>query len=360
VRHALAFELRLRLMLTLAAIAVLPLAGVCYVVARDDVANVDRGLAFELHDARLAARARQAALLDRRELSALAAASSLRLHRTDLRDFAQRHHVVLDVRGHRYGHLLRHASSARVELVTGGRRVGTLVAQVPRGRPVQLPTGLRARRTGAVYRRVEEAGVLALAALMLLTFGLARPLLRTLRWTEIRAGEARVDSLTSIANRRALEEALAAEISRAQRFAHELALILLDLDHFKRTNDTHGHAAGDRLLREVARLLASGARQGDTVARWGGEEFVVVLPETDLEGARLLAERLRLEVGTVSLGSTRVSTSCGVAALLPGDTVETLLAAADAALYRAKENGRNRTEVAERSTPDDFSLPQAS
>ena len=347
-RRALAFRLRLRLMLTLAAIAVLPLAGVCYVVARDEVANVDRSLAFQLHDARLAQRAHEAARLGRREVKAVAAASTIRLHTTNLRAFARRHHVVLEIQGRRYGRLIPNAASARVELVSQGHRIGTLVTQVPRADPVQLPQGLRARRTSAVYTRVEEAGLLALAALMLLTFGLARPLLRALRWTELRAGEARVDSLTAIANRRALEETLAAEISRAERFQHKLSVVLLDLDHFKRTNDTHGHAAGDRLLREVARLLASSARQGDTVARWGGEEFVAVLPETDLEGARQLAERLRLEIATASLGATRTTASCGVAAFLPGDTVDTLLAAADTALYRAKENGRNRTELAPR------------
>jgi diguanylate cyclase (GGDEF)-like protein len=360
VRHALTLTLRLRLMFTLAAVAVLPLAGVCYVVARDEVANVDRSLAFQLHDARLAQKARRSAELDRRELNALAAASSIRLHHTNLGAFARRHDVVVEVKGRRYGRLVPHALGARVELVSGGRRIGTLVTQVPPARPAQLPRGLRTRRIDAVYTRVEEAGALALVALMLLAFALARPLLRAVRWTEIRAGEARVDALTGIANRRALEEALAAEIARAQRFEHELAVLLLDVDHFKDVNDTHGHAAGDRLLCEVARLLSSSARQGDTVARWGGEEFVAVLPETDLDGARRLAERLRLSVGTVSLGATRVSGSCGVASLVPGDTVDTLLAAADSALYRAKENGRNRTELATRGPSDDFSLPQAS
>lgn len=355
----LSLGLRLRLMLTLGAIAILPLAGVSYVVVHDEVANVDRSLAFQRHDAIVAARAKQSALLDRRELDAVAAASAIRPSRTNLGAFAQRHHVVLEVKGHRYGRLLHHAASARVQLVTGGHRIGTLVAQVPVVRP-QLQQGIGARRTAAVYRRVEVGGALALVALMLLTFVLARRLLRSLRWVEIRAGESRVDALTAIANRRALEEALAAEISRAQRFGHQLAVVLFDLDHFKETNDTHGHAAGDRLLREVGRLLASSARRGDTVARWGGEEFVAVLPETDLEGARRLAERLRLEIGTISLGATRVSTSCGVAALIPGDTVDTLLAAADGALYRAKEKGRNRTELAERRASDDFSLPQAS
>jgi diguanylate cyclase (GGDEF)-like protein len=350
--------LRLRLMLTLAAIAILPLAGVCYVVARDEAANVGRNVASQRHDAAVAAQARLATRLYRRELDAVAAASAIHLHRTDLAAFARRHDVVLEVKGHRYGRLLANAASARVQLVSGGRRIGTVIAQVRRPPAAKLaaaPGG-----TAAVYHRVEEGGVLALAALMLLTFVLARPLLRALRWTELRAGESRVDALTEIPNRRALEETLAAEISRAERFGHGLAVVLLDLDHFKKTNDTHGHAAGDQLLREVARLLAASARQGDTVARWGGEEFVAVLPETSRAGALQLAERLRAAIGRVSLGPMRASASCGVASFLPGDSTETLLAAADAALYRAKENGRNRTEIATRRSADDFPLPRAS
>lgn len=352
--------LRLRLMLTLGAIAILPLAGVSYVVVHDEIANVNRSLAFQRHDATVTARATAATRLDRRELSVVAAASAIRLHHTDLRAFARRHDVVLEVKGHRYGRLLPHSLRARVQLVSRGHRIGTVVAQVPRPR-VHFPAGVGARRTAAVYRRVEEGGLLALAGLMLLTFVLARPLLRAIRWTEQRAGESRIDALTQIPNRRALEETLAAEISRAQRFRHELAVLILDLDHFKETNDTHGHAAGDQLLREVAALLEASARQGDTVARWGGEEFVVVLPETSLEGAAQLAERLRAAIGTISLGgATRTSASCGVAALLAGDTADSLLAAADSALYLAKENGRDRTELTSRRRADDLPLPRAS
>jgi diguanylate cyclase (GGDEF)-like protein len=192
--------------------------------------------------------------------------------------------------------------------------------------------------------RVAEAGVLALVALMLLTFVLARPLLRAFRWTEEQASEARIDALTGLANRRALEEILAAEISRAQRFEHQLAVVLLDLDRFKEINDSFGHAAGDLMLRTVSRLLTSLARQGDTVARWGGEEFVVVLPETDLEGARRFAERLRRTIEAHPVGEMRTSASCGVATMLPEDSVDPLLGAADQALYQAKSNGRNRTE----------------
>ncbi|MGH3008578.1 MAG: diguanylate cyclase [Gaiellaceae bacterium] len=352
--------LRLRLMLTLGAIAVIPLAGVCYVVAHDEVANVNRNLAFQRHDAAVAAQARLAMRLYRREVDVMAAAAAIHLHRTSLAAFARRHDVVLEVGRHRYGRLLPHAASARVQLVSGGHRIGTVIAQVARPRAPRLAAATGASQTAAVYRRVEEGGALALAALMLLTFVLARPLLRALRWTELRAGESRVDALTEIPNRRALEETLVAEIARAQRFEHELAVVLLDLDHFKRTNDTHGHAAGDRLLREVARLLASSARQGDTVARWGGEEFVAVLPETSRDGALQLAERLRVAIGRVTLGPIRASASCGVASLLAGDSTETLLAAADAALYRAKENGRGRTEVATRTSVDEFPLPRAS
>jgi diguanylate cyclase (GGDEF)-like protein len=209
-----------------------------------------------------------------------------------------------------------------------------------------VPGGIESHRKNAAYTRVVEAGLLALAALMLLTLVLARPLLRTFRWTEEQASEARVDSLTGLANRRALEEVLAAEISRAHRFAHQLAVVLLDLDRFKEINDSFGHAAGDVMLRAVSRLLTSLARQGDTVARWGGEEFVVVLPETDLAGAQRFAERLRRTIEAHAVGDMKTSASCGVATMLPEDTVEELLGAADQALYQAKSNGRNRTESA--------------
>jgi diguanylate cyclase (GGDEF)-like protein len=211
-----------------------------------------------------------------------------------------------------------------------------------------VPGRIEQHRKNAAYVRVAEAGLLALAALMLLTLVLARPLMRAFRWTEEQASEARVDALTGLANRRAVEEILAAEISRAQRFAHQLAVVLLDLDHFKKINDSFGHAAGDVMLRAVSRLLTSLARQGDTVARWGGEEFVVVLPETDLVGAFRFAERLRRTIEAHEVGEMHTSASCGVATMLPEDSVEELLGAADQALYLAKSNGRNRTENAVR------------
>jgi len=402
-RHAspLGLGLRLRLMLTLTGVAIFPIACVSYVIVRDEVRNVTRSIDFDVRDAAQAAQARFARLLDQRELHAVAAASSPGLQTAirnrstkSLSRFARRNGVLLQIDGHRYGQRLAHAVTAHVQLVNGGRTIGSVVAQVPAdaatlrhvsapaahgvrlafvgaggtspangasgatvsvgnqvGIRAYLPSNLESHRKNAAYLRVIEAGLLALAALMLLTLVLARPLLRTFRWTEEQASEARVDSLTGLANRRALEEILAAEISRAHRFAHQLAIVLLDLDRFKEINDSFGHAAGDVMLRAVSRLLTSLARQGDTVARWGGEEFVVVLPETDLGGARRFAERLRRTIEAHSVGEMQTSASCGVAIMLPEDTVEDLLGAADQALYLAKTNGRNRTESAVREGP---------
>ena len=390
--------LRLRLMLTLAAVAIFPIAFVSYVIIRDEVRNVTRTVDFDVHFAAQSAQARFLRLLDRKQLRAVTAASSPRLqaavrsHDTaSLERFARRNDLLLVVDGRTYGQRLANAASARVQLVRNGAGIGAVVAQVPADaatlervsaeaadgvrvafvhgsgatRGVTLPVarnlGIHAYvpgrieqdRKNAAYLRVAEAGLLALLALMLLTLVLARPLLRAFRWTEEQASEARIDSLTGLANRRAVEEILAAEISRAQRFSHQLAVVLLDLDHFKDINDSFGHAAGDVMLRAVSRLLTSLARQGDSVARWGGEEFVVVLPETDLAGAYRFAERLRSTIEAHAVGDMHTSASCGVATMLPEDSVEELLSAADQALYQAKSNGRNRTETADRKPRED-------
>ncbi len=385
-------------MLTLTAVAIFPIAFVSYVVVQDEVRNVTRNVDFEVHNAAQSAQARFSRLLDQRQVHAVAAAASPTLQaairRHDARaveQFARANDVLIQLRGDEYGRRLEDAFGARAQLVAHGRQIGSVVAQLPMnaetlrqlsagvakgvrlayvdlagpvpsgtahgatvplekkvGIRAYLPSSIESHRKNEAYLRVIEAGLLALAALMILTLVLARPLLRTFRWTEEQASEARIDALTGLANRRALEEILAAEISRAQRFAHQLAIVLLDLDRFKEINDSFGHAAGDVMLRAVSRLLTSLARQGDTVARWGGEEFVVVLPETDLEGAQRFAERLRRTIEAHSVGDMQTSASCGVATMLPEDSVEELLGAADQALYQAKANGRNRTETAVR------------
>ena len=160
---------------------------------------------------------------------------------------------------------------------------------------------------------------------------------------------ANTDGLTGLDNRRRFQERLREEVERAHRYERPLALVLLDLDHFKKVNDTWGHPAGDRVLQGTSAALRRVLRDMDVAGRMGGEEFAVLLPETDLSGARALAERLRVEVGRVDHASDdgeafRVTASLGVTSLDPGawHDAEVLLKAADEALYQAKNRGRDR------------------
>lgn len=165
------------------------------------------------------------------------------------------------------------------------------------------------------------------------------------------------DPLTGLYNRRFFNDALHRELQRSTRRDTPVALLMIDLDHFKRVNDEMGHEAGDRLLREVAAMLRRGVRAEDVIARYGGEEFMVLLPETGLAEGQVLAERLRrafkdLEVhhGGQSLG--RLTFSVGVAARPEsGDSPERLIQAADAALYRAKREGRDRVVASDPGAP---------
>jgi diguanylate cyclase (GGDEF)-like protein len=151
--------------------------------------------------------------------------------------------------------------------------------------------------------------------------------------------------LTGLHNRRKLDEVLGYEVERVHRYGGGLSVILLDIDHFKQTNDSYGHPAGDRVLAAVAAILRSGARSIDSVGRWGGEEFMVICPQTELDGARALAEMLRLRIAAADFPEVgRKTCSFGVAALCPDETLATLVARADAALYRAKQAGRNAVE----------------
>jgi len=161
---------------------------------------------------------------------------------------------------------------------------------------------------------------------------------------------AHTDPLTQILNRRALTERITAEMERALRYDATMALLMIDLDHFKRVNDTYGHLVGDDVLRDVAQLLTETIRGHDIVARYGGEEFLVLLPETDDAGAESFAERIRAAVeghdfNSAAEGSVlRLTASIGVAVFPAAriESVEDLFARADAALYRAKADGRNR------------------
>lgn len=155
-----------------------------------------------------------------------------------------------------------------------------------------------------------------------------------------------VDVLTGTLNRRGLEGFFEREPARERR---TLSVLMVDVDHFKQINDRYGHAVGDQVLQHLARALARQTRDGDALVRWGGEEFLVVLPQTPLERARVVAERTRASVERTPapIGEgIRLTVSIGVAQLIPGESREDTIARADAAMYRAKQHGRNRVEVA--------------
>lgn len=155
---------------------------------------------------------------------------------------------------------------------------------------------------------------------------------------------AHTDRLTGLMNRRGFEAALRRDVARARRQGAPVSFLLVDVDHFKRVNDTKGHAAGDLVLRQVGRCLVSVVRTSDAVGRWGGEEFIAALPGTDLESARQCAERVRHAVERLSPDSGPVTVSVGVSALERDEEVAAAIARADARLYLAKSNGRNRVE----------------
>jgi diguanylate cyclase (GGDEF)-like protein len=167
--------------------------------------------------------------------------------------------------------------------------------------------------------------------------------------------QAVTDELTGLFNHRRFQEVMSAEVERARRYDAEMGLIMLDIDNFKRVNDTYGHMQGDMVLREVARVLKQSAREIDEPARYGGEEMAVALPQTDLDGAYRFAERVRQRIEELELplldgdGILRVTASFGAASLSSASQSdkEGLVAAADAALYRAKRSGKNRTVKAE-------------
>ena len=151
------------------------------------------------------------------------------------------------------------------------------------------------------------------------------------------------DDLTGIANRRQMEQLVGAETTREARYGRPFSVVLVDIDNFKQVNDTHGHDRGDAVLRELAAQMKSSVRASDRVGRWGGEEFLILAPETRLEDAVALAEHVRERVAAETLAEQhRVTVSSGVATVQPDDTVASLVKRADDALYHAKEQGKDR------------------
>lgn len=154
------------------------------------------------------------------------------------------------------------------------------------------------------------------------------------------------DALTGLYNRGKLDEGIANEIARAERHGHDFGIVMLDIDHFKAVNDTHGHQVGDDVLVAIAGLLKKHTRVNDVVGRWGGEEFVIICPETEREGVRTLSEKIRASIAAYDFPVIGCKTSSfGVAMYKPGDTLDGMIANADKALYAAKADGRNCIKI---------------
>jgi diguanylate cyclase (GGDEF)-like protein len=216
--------------------------------------------------------------------------------------------------------------SACAPTIVGGEVIGSVI--------VQTPKLLEAEKQADLAASVAAGG----------------PVIANLRNLAIAETRASTDALTGLANHRAVQDTLNRMVAQASRTKTQLACILFDLDHFKQVNDVYGHAKGDEVLASVGAAIAASVRDSDFVGRYGGEEFVALLPDTETTGARVLAEKLRVAIADLTIADIDhgISGSFGIA-VLPGNaaTGEHLLRAADRALYAAKNAGRNRVEVFE-------------
>lgn len=189
-----------------------------------------------------------------------------------------------------------------------------------------------------------------------MTISLSLQTAADLRRMDLLEAENITDPLTKVCNRRYLDRRLEDEVARSMRYTHDLSVLMLDIDHFKRVNDTYGHQAGDITLATLCRLVKGSLRDSDVIARYGGEEFVVICTNTAVGGATLVAERIRQLVESQAVSFTDdsganktipITVSIGVSGLGGSvDSKDALVNAADKALYRAKEEGRNRVVVA--------------
>ena len=251
------------------------------------------------------------------------------------------------------GRLPLHLSDARALALSGAMIYGAGERLSPIGSLSVVPLVRDRVVVGAIVVESAQPEAISLAAqgsLGLLAF-LAAASLPTFEQKDEATVSARTDALTGLSNRRHFDEELARVLADASRHRDETALVIADVDHFKRVNDSYGHEAGDEVLRHVTRLLRERVRPADLCARFGGEEIVILCPRTGLEGARLLAERLREAVAASPLRhgglDITVTASFGVASH-PRSVADSdgLLGAADEALYEAKRDGRNRVKVA--------------
>jgi diguanylate cyclase (GGDEF)-like protein len=222
------------------------------------------------------------------------------------------------------------------------------------GYPMHITVGRSTEEYLGHWRR--DMGVVALLAAVLFTVTIGATVMVDRAWRRQRRvaalleRQAHTDELTGLANRLRFFEMAEAELARARRYDAALSVLMLDIDHFKEVNDVHGHRAGDRVLQQLARTCLEVLRNVDVVGRVGGEEFAILLPETALEGAVEVAERLREAVACAEVTRAegvplRITVSIGVAVLAGAANLDTLMSRSDAALYDAKHQGRNRVCV---------------
>ncbi len=225
---------------------------------------------------------------------------------------------------------------------------GYKVGDIRGGISVTIPAQaiMREIRANKTYLTFSVLGVILVIVFFI--YFIARYFIRDLQKAEVKLLEmATTDSLTGLLNRREGFRRILAEFSRAERSGQPLCAMMLDLDHFKMVNDTYGHLTGDSVLIWMAGTLKNSLRGSDIICRYGGEEFLVVLPETRLENIKILAERLRRQVEqyefhSEDLRKMKVTISVGLAEKLPEETYDQLIARVDKALYQAKGGGRNR------------------
>lgn len=242
-----------------------------------------------------------------------------------------------------YAHFFNRFSGPQALLQAGGVLSASVLLNLPHALTTLGGPGLFDGLVFPLVYGVSQALLLALIAASSWHGGEIKRVQQDVAWFQRLAHH---DFLTGLPNRRQVEQVLSTAIAQANRSGVPCAALMIDIDHFKRLNDKHGHPAGDEVLREVAARLRAQLRAGNTLGRWGGEEFVVVAPHTDLHEAQQLGERLRHAVRSQPAGGEHMLTiSIGVTVYHPGDTPETLIARADRALYRAKQGGRDRLEV---------------
>lgn len=280
----------------------------------------------------------------------------LELQRTRLRESISRTGSLLTAT-HDADQLLSLIASAAVEAADaeGAVLLGEHGAVIEVGvladdaKTFELPIATRESRFGILIlyaAELDEDNLLATHALV----AQGASALENVRLHETAALQARSDGLTGLTNRRHCEERLLTEVARSERYEYPLAVVLCDIDEFKAANDTHGHAFGDLVLQGFADVLRETLRDIDVTSRWGGEEFLIVLPGTTLEGAVEAAERIRTAFAALELtdgdATARMTASFGVAGFVAGAEAHELVRAADEALYEAKRRGKNRVRAA--------------